>query len=111
MFWYFAGNYTWSLAVNLVLAAGGDLGQIDLFLGALRGKPADPVGWKNSWASLAKHQETLAQNDISKGHSLGASARLFGASIYYLTGERQTAPGDDKMAIYHAGLAAFRNAV
>jgi pimeloyl-ACP methyl ester carboxylesterase len=109
MFTYFPNNYTWSSAVNLCISAGGQLGQIERFLAPLRDSPSPPdaASWTHAWSALAASQVARAEDDVRSGYLLSASARYFRAATYYLTGERQTAPGPEKKESYAAALRAF----
>jgi dipeptidyl aminopeptidase/acylaminoacyl peptidase len=110
MFSYFPGNYMWSAAVLLSMMAGGELGQIDRWLGPLRDADPDPGAWTKAWDGAAAQQEEHAADDLRHGYRRSASARYLRASTYYLTGERQTAPGPAKTHSYHAALTAFAKA-
>jgi hypothetical protein len=90
MFYYFPGNFTWSAGVALSMMAGGELGQIDRWLGPLRDAEPDPEAWAKAWDGAAAQQEDLAAGDLQLGFWRSASARYLRASTYYLTGERQT---------------------
>jgi dienelactone hydrolase len=108
MFTYFENNYTWSSAVNLVLMAGGDLGQIDRFLRPLKSQPATAEAWLQAWTSIAKHQENLAEKDSSRQFRESAAARYIRAALYHLAGERQISPSPSKRESYDVALIAFR---
>jgi dipeptidyl aminopeptidase/acylaminoacyl peptidase len=110
MFYYFPGNFTWSAGVALSMMAGGELGQIDRWLGPLRDTEPDAEAWAKAWDGAAAQQEDLAVGDLQLGFRRSASARYVRASTYYLTGERQTPPGPVKMHSYRAALAAFAKA-
>jgi hypothetical protein len=110
MFFYFPGNYMWSAGVSLSTMAGGELGQIDRWLGPLRDAEPDTETWTKAWDGAAGQQEALAADDLRQGYRRSASARYLRASTYYLTGERQTPPGPAKMRSYRAALAAFAKA-
>ena len=110
MFYYFPGNFTWSAGVALSMMAGGELGQIDRWLGPLRDAEPDAEAWAKAWDGAAAQQEDLAAADLQLGFWRSASARYLRASTYYLTGERQTPPGPVKMHSYRAALAAFAKA-
>ena len=111
MFKYFPKNYTWSSAVLLSLTAGGQLGQIDRQLASLRDAEADPEAWTKAWDEAGALQAEFAQRDLGRGYRRSASERYLRAANYYLTGERQTAPGPAKAKSYQHALEAFANAV
>ncbi len=81
MFLYFSDNYTWSSAVYLALMAGGQLGEFDRQLAALRSVEATPEAWNGAWKKLADQ------------------------------GERQVPPGTEKMDTYRGALRAFGKAI
>jgi len=108
MFEYFPHNYTWSAAFALALMAGGQLGQMDRWLSPIRDSGPEPDAWTWAWDAMAKEQEEHGTRELASGFRLGASARDIRAAIYYLTGERQTPPGPDKMRSYEAALVAFQ---
>jgi alpha-beta hydrolase superfamily lysophospholipase len=116
VFEYFPGNYIWSSGVNLALMAGAQLGQIDHWLSELGDQPnadghADAADWTRAWNDMARQQAKEAAKDVACGYGRSASARFLHASIYYLTGERQTPLGPEKTEAYTMGLAAFEDAV
>jgi dipeptidyl aminopeptidase/acylaminoacyl peptidase len=116
VFEYFPGNYIWSSAVMLSIMAGGQLGQLDRWLAPLRkatsnGGETDPQRWTSAWDSMGAQQRTEADADANRSYHRSASARYLHASIYHLTGERQTPPGPDKAKSYAAALGAFAKAI
>jgi hypothetical protein len=60
---------------------------------------------------MGAQQRTEADADANRGYHRSASARYLHASIYHLTGERQTPPGPDKADNYAAALSAFTKAI
>ncbi|WP_411142793.1 alpha/beta hydrolase [Streptomyces sp. x-80] len=111
MFTYFPKNYMWSSAVLLSLTAGGQLGQIDRQLAPLRETKADPEAWTKAWDQAGALQAEFAERDLSRGCRRSASERYLRAVNYYLTGERQTAPGPAKANSYRLALETFGKAV
>jgi dipeptidyl aminopeptidase/acylaminoacyl peptidase len=111
VFDYFPGNYVWSSAVMLSTMAGGELGQIDRQLAGLRGAEPDPDAWTRAWDSAGALQVEYAERDLRRGLSRSASERYLRAANYYLTGERQTAPGPVKTHSYRCALDAFAKAI
>src|ERR1700761_1283345 len=110
MFYYFPGNFTWSAGVALSMMAGGELGQIDRWLGPLRDAEPDAEAWTKAWDGAAAQQEDLAAGDLRLGFGRSARARYLRACNYYLTGEGQTPPGPAKTRSYQAALAVFAKA-
>jgi dipeptidyl aminopeptidase/acylaminoacyl peptidase len=111
VFKYFPNNYMWSSAVLLSITAGGELGQIDRQLAPLRAAEADPDAWTKAWDTAGALQVEYAERDLGRGYRRSASERYRRAANYYLTGERQTAPGPAKSNSYQHALDAFANAV
>jgi len=111
MFLYFSDNYTWSSAVYLALMAGGQLGEFDRQLAALRNVEATPEAWNGAWKKLADQLESDAVADLAKGYSRSAGVRYLRACMYRLHGERQVPPGTEKMDTYRGALRAFGKAI
>jgi alpha-beta hydrolase superfamily lysophospholipase len=88
MFFYFPGNYMWSLAVNRCLASGGHFGEIhwalkDLQEAAKAPPQGDPEKWTAAWQELATTTERTGQAALEKGHSQTAAAQFYRATQYY----------------------------
>jgi cephalosporin-C deacetylase-like acetyl esterase len=111
MFFYFPNNYTWSSAVYLALMAGGQLGEIDGRLSALRDVEPTPEGWNGAGRRLADRLESDAIADLAKGYSRSAGTRYLRACMYRLHGERQVPPGAEKIETYRVALRSFRRAI
>jgi dienelactone hydrolase len=101
----------WSSAVLLSITAGGELGQIDCQLGALREAEPDPDAWTKAWDAAGALQAQFAERDLRRGYRRSASERYLRAATYYLTGERQTAPGPAKTGSYHHAIEAFTKTI
>jgi pimeloyl-ACP methyl ester carboxylesterase len=112
VYYYFPGNYTWSLAVHTALRCGAQIGEIDRGCSKLR-EMADPTAedWVEAWTSIAEQQESLAAEDLARGYEIGAGDRLQRASIYHIMAERQMQPGDRKSECYRRFLDAFGRAI
>ncbi|NQE85929.1 alpha/beta hydrolase [Nocardia terpenica] len=95
----------------LSITAGGQLGQIDRQLAGLREAQPDPEAWTKAWDEAGTLQVEFAKRDLSRGYRRSASERFLNAVNYYLTGERQTAPGPAKTNSYSLALEAFGKAV
>lgn len=97
MFEYFDGNYTWNMAVNLALAMGGSIGDLDDV-----SRPLRSVARKNdnaaaeqlfaAWAGLGAKVAKLADADLVKGRLLSAGEKYRRAAIYYIQAERMQGP-------------------
>lgn len=101
MFEYFDGNYTWNMAVNLALAMGGSIGDIDDVSRPLRSvaKQNDSVAAEmlfEAWGGLGDKVSKLAEADLAKGRKLSAGEKYRRAAIYYIQAERMQAPHFDR---------------
>jgi len=97
MFEYFEDNYVWNMAVNLALAMGGSIGDIDDASRSLRplAKNRDEAAAEAffaSWTDLGKKLKRLAQADEKRGRLLSAGAKYRRAFIYYIQAERMQRP-------------------
>lgn len=101
MFEYFDGNYTWNMAVNLALAMGGSIGDIDDVSRPLRSvaKRNDSAAAEmlfEAWNGLGDKVKRLAEADIAKGRNLSAGEKYRRAAVYYIQAERMQAPHFDR---------------
>jgi hypothetical protein len=78
--------------------AGGQLNQMDRWLAPIRDVGVEPDAWMQAWAAMAAEQEEHGGQELASGYRHAASARHVRAALYYLTGERQTAPGPESTA-------------
>ncbi len=97
MFDYFEGNYTWNMAVNLAVAMGGSIGDIDDASRELRpiaAKNDDDAArkWFANWNGLGEKLERLAKADEAKGRGISAGEKYRRAAIYYIQAERMQGP-------------------
>jgi dienelactone hydrolase len=112
VFEYFPGNYRWSMAVLGALRSGAVIGELDQSLRKLR-EASDPTDedWASAWADAGDQQVALAAQDVDRGFEISAGERLLRATLYYLQGERQLAPGGKKSEAYRRGLDSFEQGV
>ncbi len=94
----FPGNYIWNLSVNLALAMGGAIGEVDeanrpVRAAAERGADEGTATFFTSWVALADRLSAHAARDAEAGHRLSASAKYRRACIYYMTAERMQKRG------------------
>ena len=117
MFEYFAGNYVWNLSINIALASGAEMGEIDemcrpLREAAGRGEDAGTGEFFTAWLAMADKLTGLADEDEAAGRNFSASAKLHRASLYYQTAERMQrhdyAPRKDA---FRKGQDTFRRAI
>lgn len=113
MFEYFEGNYTWNMAVNLMLAMGASIGDIDDASRSLR-----PIARNNddaaaealfaAWTALADKVRRLAQADETRLRHVSAAEKYRRAAIYYIQAERMQRPGfAGRAPAYQAMLDCF----
>lgn len=89
----FPGNYVWNLSVNLALAMGGAIGEIDRANDEVRavareGADKGTEAFFASWGAMADRLVMLGEEAEAKGHLLSASEKYFRATAYYMTAER-----------------------
>ncbi len=97
MFEYFEDNYVWNMAVNLALAMGGSIGDIDDVSRELRPltrnrDDASAEKFFTAWTGLGAKLKRLAAADESRGRFLSAGAKYRRAFIYYIQAERMQRP-------------------
>ncbi|MBY8861414.1 hypothetical protein K7711_33410 [Nocardia sp. CA2R105] len=88
MFEIFPGNYVWNLSINLALAQGAAIGEIDEACRPLVGAEPDSEKLFANLCAIADRVRAQADADVAAGHELSAAPRYRRASIYYLTAER-----------------------
>ena len=114
MFEYFEGNYTWNMAVNMALALGASIGDIDDASRGLRSvaRQNDDESAEKffaSWTGIAEKERRLAQADEARGRGLSAGDKYRRAAIYYVQAERMQRPGfEPRKAAYAAFQECFR---
>src|SRR5580704_461831 len=97
MFEYFEDNYVWNMAVNLALAMGGSIGDIDDVSRELRplAKNRDDASAEKfftAWTGLGAKLKRLSAADEARGRLLSAGAKYRRAFIYYIQAERMQRP-------------------
>ena len=97
MFEYFEDNYVWNMAVNLALAMGGSIGDIDDVSRELKplAKYRDDASAERfftAWTGLGAKLKRLAAADEARGRSFSAGAKYRRAFIYYIQAERMQRP-------------------
>src|SRR5690606_32100931 len=98
LFQYFPSNYVWNLSVNIALASGGQIGEIEdmcrpLLEAAARGEDAGTAEFLERWVAVADNLVVLASEDETKERLLSAAAKLQRAALYYLVAERMQGHG------------------
>lgn len=89
----FPGNYVWNLSVNLALALGGQIGEIDdanraVLEAAKDGADKGTEQFFASWNAMADRLFSRAEQDEANGNRLSASSKYHRACVYYMISER-----------------------
>jgi dienelactone hydrolase len=89
----FPENYVWNLSVNICLAMGGVMGELDQANDAVRviaqqGEDAGTEAFFAAWGSLADRLFELGEEAQAAGHGASASEKFCRAMAYYITAER-----------------------
>lgn len=97
MFEYFEDNYVWNMAVNLALAMGASIGDIDDASRALRtvAKARDHSAAEKffiAWSGLGSKLRRLAAADESVGRLLSAGEKYRRAFVFFIQAERMQRP-------------------
>jgi dienelactone hydrolase len=89
----FPGNYVWNLSVNLCLAMGGVMGEIDPANDMVRqiareGEDTGTAAFFEAWGALGNRLSLLGEEAEAAGNPLSASEKYQRATAYYMTAER-----------------------
>jgi dienelactone hydrolase len=113
----FPGNYVWNLSVNICLAMGGVMGEIDPANESIRaiaqsGEDEGTEAFFASWGALADRLVVLGQEAEAAGHGTSAAEKYCRAIAYYITAERmQSRHYEPRRAMYQTMLDTMRRAV
>ena len=93
MFEPFPGNYVWNLSVNICLAMGGAIGEIDeanaqVREAAQQGEDNGTEVFFEAWGAMADRVKSLGDEALAAGHRLTAANKYLRATAYYITAER-----------------------
>ena len=93
MFEPFPGNYVWNLSVNICLAMGGVMGEIDRANAQVReiareGEDTGTEAFFTAWGAMADRVRALGDEALAAGHGLSAATKYLRATGYYITAER-----------------------
>ena len=93
MFEPFPGNYVWNLSVNICLAMGGAIGEIDQANAQVReiaqqGEDNGTEAFFAAWGAMADRLKALGNDARAAGHGLTAANKYLRATAYYMTAER-----------------------
>lgn len=117
MFEPFPGNYVWNLSVNLCLAMGGAIGEIDVANERVReiardGADRGTEAFFDSWGALGDKLVSLGETAEAAGHRLSASDKFLRATGYYMTAERmQSRHYAPRWTMYQTMLATMMRGV
>lgn len=112
----FPGNYVWNLSVNLAIAMGGAMGEIDAANEEVRaiakeGEDKGTEAFFASWGAMADRLVALGQEAEQAGHGLSASEKYARATAYYMTAERmQSRHYEPRWTMYRAMLDTMQRA-
>ena len=113
----FPGNYVWNLSVNLALAMGGAIGEIDkandeVRLIAQKGEDEGTEAFFASWGKLADRLVELGLEAEARGHCRSAAEKYCRATAYYMTAERmQSRHYAPRKAMYRTMLDTMARAI
>lgn len=93
MFEPFPGNYIWNLSVNIALAFGGAIGEMEQANALIRnvareGADAGTEAFFEAYGALGDRLVELGGEAEASGKGLSASEKYLRAAIYYMTAER-----------------------
>jgi alpha-beta hydrolase superfamily lysophospholipase len=104
----FPDNYQWSNASSITkgMAPYGAvaLGEIDQVIQRLHARSSEPDAWWQEWTAMGERLEGTADAAAAEGRDATAGNYYLRASMYYYTGERMLAPGEQKLGIYRKSL-------
>jgi dipeptidyl aminopeptidase/acylaminoacyl peptidase len=85
--------------------------EMDAAFARLRARQQEPDAWREEWCALGERVENLGRAADVAGHRMSAGNFLLRAGMYWFTGERFVAPGEQKrtlgrraLELQHAGL-------
>ena len=113
----FPGNYVWNLSVNICLAMGGAIGEIDqandqIRAIALQGEDAGTEAFSAAWGRMADGLVELGEETEAAGHGASAAEKYCRATAYYITAERmQSRHYEPRKAMYCTMLETMRRAI
>ena len=100
---HFPGNFQWSNATLVLkgMAPYGAvaLGEIDAVCERLRQRQDEPHAWWEEWCAMGARIAKTADAAEAAGNKLTAGNYYLRAGMYYFTGERFIAPGDEKREV------------
>ncbi len=113
----FPGNYVWNLSVNICLAMGGVMGEIDpandkVRAIAARDEDRGTEAFFEAWGALGDRLVKLGDICEAGGHPRSASQKFLRAAAYYITAERmQSRDFAPRRAMYAQMLKTFQRGI
>ncbi|WP_176594184.1 S9 family peptidase [Sphingobium sp. EM0848] len=116
MFEPFPGNYVWNLSVNICLAMGGAIGEIEeantpVRKAATQGEDVGTEAFFNAWMALAKRLAEQGKAAEAAGNGLTASEKYGRSLAYYMTAERMQARDYEPRKRAYAQMLEVRDAM
>lgn len=117
MFEYFPNNYVWNLSINIALAMGANMSEIDdasrkLHEFAQHGDDAGTQAFFYAWCAVARRLERVAEEDAARGHGRSAAGKYRRACAMLMTAERmQSRDFAPRTEAYGRMLHAFRRSL
>ncbi|MBP7339474.1 alpha/beta hydrolase [Niveispirillum sp.] len=113
----FPGNYVWNLSVNICIAMGGAMGEMEQANALVRaiaaeGEDKGTEALFESWGAMADRVRTLGEEAEAAGHGLSAAEKYCRATAYYMTAERmQSRHYAPRRAMYSRMLDTMTRAI
>jgi len=113
----FPGNYVWNLSVNICLAMGGAIGEIDQANDKVRaiaqqGEDEGTEAFFAAWGDLADRLVALGEEAEAAGHGASAAEKYCRATAYYMTAERmQSRHYEPRKTMYRRMLDTMQRAI
>lgn len=113
----FPGNYVWNLSVNICIAMGGAMGEMEQANAQVRaiaaeGEDKGTEAFFESWGAMADRLHALGEEAEQEGHPLSAAEKYCRATAYYMTAERmQSRHYAPRWAMYRRMLDTMARAV
>lgn len=113
----FPGNYVWNLSVNIAIAMGGAIGEMDRANDEVReiarqGEDSGTEAFFESWGRMADRLVALGEEAEAAGHGRSAAEKYLRATAYYMTAERmQSRHYEPRKAMYRTMLDTMQRAV
>jgi dienelactone hydrolase len=113
----FPGSYVWNLSVNICLAMGGVMGEIDRANQTIRavaqqGEDIGTEAFFESWGAMGDRIFELGLEAQAAGHGMSAAEKYCRATAYYMTAERmQSRHFAPRGAMYQKMLDSMNRAV